>query len=97
MQRQPIEPEKTFNLVSHLGCLNCIKFKCNKSGRIYTIVQSSFGSKGILNTIDTLVRDDDERISVERKRLVKRFNDIEPIKLFYEKQTSKPSKVKRRK
>lgn len=92
-----MEHKKTFNLVNQLGCLNCIKFKCNKSSRIYTIVQSSFGSKGILNTIDTLVRDDDERISVERKRLVKRFNNIEPIKIFYEKQTSKPSKVKRRK
>ena len=77
--------------------LNAVKFKCNKTNNIYTVVQSSFGNKGVLNTIDTLVRDDDERISVQRSRLVKRFDNIEPLKLFYEKQTSKPSKAKRRK
>lgn len=77
--------------------LTAVKFKCNKTNNTYTVVQSSFGKKGVLNTIDTLVRDDDERISVQRSRLVKRFDDIEPISIFYEKQTSKPSKVKRRK
>jgi len=75
--------------------LTCIKFRCLKSDSIYTIVGTKDDGGNPKDCIDTILRDDDEKMSVKRYRLKNRFNNIEPIKIFYE--ANKRSKAKRRK
>ena len=82
-------------LVNEDNTLSCVCFRCLDTGRIYTVTKTSFGDKGVDNAIDTLVRNDYERLSVKRYKLKKRFTNIEPINIFYEKTSNKRNKAKR--
>ena len=88
--------DKEIPLVNDDYTINCLRFRCNKSNRLYTIVESSYGEKELANTLDSVIRDDDERVKVKRSTLKKRFTNIEPINIFYESEASKRSRVKRR-
>lgn len=85
-----------FSLVNKDGSLSCIKFKCLKSFKTYTITGTTANERGVLNSIDTILRDDDEKIKVKRKKLLNRFDNIEPINIFYESTVNKRGKTKKR-
>lgn len=59
-------------------------FKCLESNKVYTVMGTNYGEKGIKNAIDTIVREDGERRKFAREMMKKRFKNIEPISLFYE-------------
>ena len=84
------------NLVNSDFTLSSIRFKCLDTNRVYTITGSSDVGRGVSETLDTIVRDDDEKRKVRRRELKLRFKNIEPINMFYVNETKKRSKTKGR-
>ena len=84
------------NLVNSDFTLSSIRFKCLDTSRVYTITGSSDVGRGVGETLDTIVRDDDEKRKVRRRELKLRFKNIEPLNMFYVNETKKRSKTKGR-